>query len=351
VLSHTRANNTWKLDNDYVYRGATLIASFSGAGTAPERHYHADHLGSTRLVTDGFGFRLAIHTYWPFGPEAVGSETDAERLKFTGHERDSSPATSPGFDLDYMHARYYDANAGRFLTVDPAAGKPTRPQTWNRYAYVTNRPTNAFDPDGRYLVDFHHDATLILALAAGMWPHQARMYADWTQRVDDNPATQPVNTVAVQRDYHFVSNERLEQLRRDSWDGNPRAVGTFLHALQDSYSHAGYNAGVGHYGAAVGGLIAGGLGGGLLGYDYGHAVDITGNRPGVAMQAAFASYSYLAALAKREDGRAAVSWSSIEGALLGFFENSDNPTKRKFYYDWLCKRVGCTEETPARTVR
>jgi RHS repeat-associated protein len=150
VLSRTGANNTWKHDQDYVYRGATLIASFSGAGTTLDRHYHVDHLGSTRLVTDASGYRLAIHTYWPFGPEAAGSETDTERLKFTGHERDSSPGTSPGSDLDYMHARYYDANAGRFLSVDPGKDwNPAQPQSWNLYAYVRNNPLNLVDPDGR----------------------------------------------------------------------------------------------------------------------------------------------------------------------------------------------------------
>jgi RHS repeat-associated protein len=152
-LSRTRANNTWKLDKDYVYRDTTLMASFSGTQTTPDRHYHVDHLGSTRLVTDASGYRLAIHTYWPFGPEAAGSETDTERLKFTGHERDSSPATSPDADLDYMHARYYDANAGRFLSVDP--GKDwslTAPQSWNLYTYVRNNPLNATDPTGRQVV-------------------------------------------------------------------------------------------------------------------------------------------------------------------------------------------------------
>jgi RHS repeat-associated protein len=148
-LSRTRATDTWRLNKDYVYRGATLVASFSGARTAPDRHYHLDHLRSTRLVTDGTGHRLAIHTYWPFGPEAAGSETGAERLKFTGHERDSSPATSPGLDLDYMHARYYDANAGRFLSVDPGGADPKTPLSWNRYAYTMDNPVNNTDPDGR----------------------------------------------------------------------------------------------------------------------------------------------------------------------------------------------------------
>ena len=52
---------------------------------------------------------------------------------------------------DYMHARYYQAKCGRFLSVDPTweSADPGRPQTWNRYSYVTNNPINLTDPDGR----------------------------------------------------------------------------------------------------------------------------------------------------------------------------------------------------------
>jgi len=140
------SSNTWALAKDYVYRGGALIASFSSTQTEPDRHYHLDHLGSTRVVTDGTGIRLATHTYWPFGLEADGSETDSERLKFTGHERDSSP---DGFTLDYMHARYYNPNLGRFLSVDPGGYFPERPQSWNRYTYALNNPVLNTDPDGR----------------------------------------------------------------------------------------------------------------------------------------------------------------------------------------------------------
>lgn len=50
---------------------------------------------------------------------------------------------------DYMHARYYNPNLGRFLSVDPGGVYPDRPQTWNRYAYVSNNPILKLDPDGR----------------------------------------------------------------------------------------------------------------------------------------------------------------------------------------------------------
>ena len=50
-----------------------------------------------------------------------------------------------------MLARYYGANFGRFLSVDPASESivPAIPQTWNRYAYARNAPIRFIDPDGR----------------------------------------------------------------------------------------------------------------------------------------------------------------------------------------------------------
>jgi RHS repeat-associated protein len=155
-LTHTLSTSTWSAAKDYVYRGSSLIASFSNASaTEPDRHFHTDHLGSTRLVTDGDARRLAVHTYWPFGGEADGSERDFERMKFTSHERDGAGS---GFELDYMHARYYDANLSRFLSVDPVMDMKRamkNPQGWNRYSYVLNNPIGNVDPDGREVVGLH----------------------------------------------------------------------------------------------------------------------------------------------------------------------------------------------------
>ena len=72
-------------------------------------------------------------------------------MKFTGHERDLVAGSY--LTLDYMHARYYNANLARFLSVDPVipTGAMRKPQMWNRYSYVANNPMNRTDPDGKLL--------------------------------------------------------------------------------------------------------------------------------------------------------------------------------------------------------
>jgi RHS repeat-associated protein len=144
-----RTAGAWNWSQDYIYGAGRLIAS-AIPGTAKVLHYHADHLGTPRLITGNGGAQVGRHDYYPFGLEVPGGTTDGERLQFTGHERDAAT-------LDYMHARYYDGSMGRFLSVDPVLDVRRalpQPQRWNRYAYAVNNPIRNVDPDGRPDNDF-----------------------------------------------------------------------------------------------------------------------------------------------------------------------------------------------------
>jgi len=64
----------------------------------------------------------------------------------TGKERDTESGN------DYFGARYYGSPMGRFLSPDPLlnSGRPSNPQTWNRFAYALNNPLRMIDPTGLY---------------------------------------------------------------------------------------------------------------------------------------------------------------------------------------------------------
>ena len=141
------ANGTWTVTNDSIYRGDQLLAAQTPAGV---RHYHLDHLGSPRLITNAAGAQVAYHVYLPYGEESTAFNQDALRMKFTGHERDLASSAGPGDDLDYMHARFCSPVTGRFLGVDASPGVPTKPQSWNGYAYAMSNPIARFDPDGHF---------------------------------------------------------------------------------------------------------------------------------------------------------------------------------------------------------
>ncbi len=138
----------WNWVEDYVYRGSGLLASVDTTG---ERHYHLDHLGSPRLVTDSGQQVVARHVLAPYGEELTAANQDELRLKFTGHERDELDLGGQEGDLDYMHARFCSPQLARFLSVDQRNGSTASdsPQDINRYSYAWASPTRFVDLDGR----------------------------------------------------------------------------------------------------------------------------------------------------------------------------------------------------------
>ena len=164
----------------FVYNaGGQLIAEYHSdpvpppAGGGGTSYLTSDHLGSTRVVTDGQGNVKARHDYLPFGEElgaGIGQRTvalkydapDSTKQKFTQKERDSESG------LDYFLARYYSSAQGRFTSADEFTGGPddlfdfaehastnptfyadiVDPQTLNKYQYALNNPLRYIDPDG-----------------------------------------------------------------------------------------------------------------------------------------------------------------------------------------------------------
>jgi RHS repeat-associated protein len=145
----------WRWTKDYIWRDGLLVATRQmapGTNTGVTYHYHLDHLGTPRRITDDGDKIVGYHDYYAFGPDAPGGKTEPSLTltKYTGHERD----VIDGYPdpADYMMARYYSPRLGRFLTVDPVMDidtAPANPQTWNRYAYARNNPIARIDPDGK----------------------------------------------------------------------------------------------------------------------------------------------------------------------------------------------------------
>ena len=140
---------TWSWSEDYVHRDGALVSTVTPSGT---RHLHLDHLGSVRGATDTQvppqPILPTVRDYYPFGLDALAG-SDAERMRFAGHERDTRGTLSQTDDLDYMHARYYSPVVGRFLSIDPGRDWNARePQSWNLFAYARNNPATFIDPTG-----------------------------------------------------------------------------------------------------------------------------------------------------------------------------------------------------------
>jgi RHS repeat-associated protein len=164
-------------ETDFVYdAGGRVVAEYSNEVEAKgTRYLTQDHLGSTRVITDGQGNAHSNngaggsrHDYLPFGEELYADTTgrttsrgysmsDGIRQGFTGYEKDGETG------LNYAKARYQSPAIGRFISPDPygpwAMSEAKKiaflasPQQWNRYAYVINNPLRLKDPTGLEVYD------------------------------------------------------------------------------------------------------------------------------------------------------------------------------------------------------
>ena len=159
---------------DAFDRLAAEYAPTAPSGAAQTEYRTADHLGSTRVVTDGTQAVVARRDFYPFGGRientwggrtqiAAYAENPGFQQRFTGKERDEESG------LDYFGARYHSASLGRFSSPDPynalidAKSLEERqaflknPQRWNAYTYSANSPLVYTDPDGRAPIRAHLD--------------------------------------------------------------------------------------------------------------------------------------------------------------------------------------------------
>jgi RHS repeat-associated protein len=116
---------------------------------------HVDRLGSPIAISDNIGSlreRLAYDAWGkrrtlngaPLNGTATPNSIDGitDNRGFTGHEMLDL------LDLVHMNGRIYDPLFGKFLSADPLIQDPMNGQSYNRYSYVLNNPTNLTDPTG-----------------------------------------------------------------------------------------------------------------------------------------------------------------------------------------------------------
>lgn len=129
------------LTKAYVYLpgGGTAIYGSSG----PTYYRHADWLGSSRLTSTPSRSAYSDLAYAPFGEQYTKAGTADP--SFAGMNSDTNST------LCDTVFRKYGPSQGRWISPDTgglAVVDATNPQTWNRYAYVTNNPLARVDPFG-----------------------------------------------------------------------------------------------------------------------------------------------------------------------------------------------------------
>jgi len=134
-----------------------LVAEYgqAGEGTGGVSYIQQDWQGSVRTVTNSNGFVISRGDYTAFGERisvGVGLRSTTQGYIGTSQTRQGYGLTEKddGTGLDHTGFRKNEGSAGRWTSPDPYNGSmsPGDPQSFNRYSYVVNQPTNFVDPTG-----------------------------------------------------------------------------------------------------------------------------------------------------------------------------------------------------------
>jgi RHS repeat-associated protein len=151
----TKINDVWQ----YMIYDAfgKLVAEYGvpSEGMGGVKYIQQDHQGSVRTVTNSNGFVLSRTDHQAFG-ETIGSGVG---LRSVNQGYGVDPSTRQAYGLtenddasgqQHTWFRKLETHAGRWSSPDPYKQSMNvgDPQSFNRYAYVGNEPTNYVDPSG-----------------------------------------------------------------------------------------------------------------------------------------------------------------------------------------------------------
>ncbi|MBX7062280.1 MAG: hypothetical protein K1X52_11535 [Pyrinomonadaceae bacterium] len=158
-----RVNDVWRFS---IYDiGGKIVAEYGGVAATDEggvKYLLSDWQGSTRAVLSNGGFVTARMDYTAYGENigaGVGLRTaalgysatsaDSLRQRYGLTERDDATG------LDHTWFRKLENRSGRWTSPDPYNGSTSvgDPQSFNRFSYVANQPTNFIDPSGLLMMD------------------------------------------------------------------------------------------------------------------------------------------------------------------------------------------------------
>jgi RHS repeat-associated protein len=157
----TKINDVWQ----YVIYDAfgKLVAEYGVAseGLGGIKYLQQDWQGSVRTVTNNNGFVVGRTDHQAFGNDVgygVGQRSVEQgysvgkvaRQGYGLTERDEATGQ------DHTWFRKNENSAGRWTSPDPYNGSMSLgdPQSFNRYSYVENQPTNFVDPSGLNMVSY-----------------------------------------------------------------------------------------------------------------------------------------------------------------------------------------------------
>ena len=138
-----------------VYTYDSNVVSMSKAGN--DYFYMLDELGTGMYLTGTDGIATSIYAYDEFGRNINPFTGQKEKPAYTKKGNIIQPLAFTGYQHDeitgsyFAQARYYDSNAGRFVSRDKDRYIWfAKSESLNLYEYCFNKPNTFIDPTGHY---------------------------------------------------------------------------------------------------------------------------------------------------------------------------------------------------------
>jgi len=145
----------------YAYGNAVVSQRQRAGGAWSASFYTTDGSGSVRQLTDESGAVTDTYTYDAFGKLISQTGATPNAYLYRGERFDAD------LGLYHLRARSYDANRGRFTTVDPFPGFIDEPTSLHKYLYANADPVNFIDPLG--LATLAEYGQLVKRIALRIW--------------------------------------------------------------------------------------------------------------------------------------------------------------------------------------
>ncbi|MEZ4294994.1 MAG: RHS repeat-associated core domain-containing protein [Polyangiaceae bacterium] len=191
------------------------------------RYYHLDPAGSVRALSDAGGAMSDAVRYDAYGNVAASIGAPISPYGFKGEE------TDPETGWQYLRARYYDPQVGRFSSRDTYPVDPGDLLNRHRYVFGANDPVMNADPSGRMLGGLvagfqayqYFQASVLFIGATGIWSFvMLDTYNTFNIPGTPSPSAPPVTAEQV-GDY-YTGNAPVDLALR-------RAVGVLEESVQE----------------------------------------------------------------------------------------------------------------------
>ena len=126
----------------YVFGSALVSQTRNVSGEPATSYYGYDAHGNIAFLTDEDAAVTDRYSYDAWGVQVARTGMTPNTRLYAGEELDQDVGAMS------LRARQYSPESGRFLTIDPAAGRPSIPVSLHRYVYANAAPTQFKDASG-----------------------------------------------------------------------------------------------------------------------------------------------------------------------------------------------------------